>query len=241
MQKRYKVILSVLLIVAFSVIGANAAWMSTARPGTNDNPLISKGYLDRVLGIFRSEVQADIVAQQLKYEQLHNQYKGLEKEIADLKKIIADLSGSAPTQPTQPTNPTPPPTSTIARATIVVDAGTVNFRSSNNTNSSIIGTVRRGDEILALKYSDQWFQGTINGQTGWIAAWLVTSKTGHQLGHISSKLVNVRSGPSTNHSLITQLNLGDVVRITGEQGDWFKVVLNDGKEAWIFKPLLSRL
>ncbi|QNO15641.1 SH3 domain-containing protein [Alkalicella caledoniensis] len=248
MQKKYKIMIIALLVVTFSVVGASAAWMNTSKPGTADNPLVSQGYLDKVFSIFRSEVQSDLEAQQQKYDQLHNQYKGLEKELGDLKKVVNDLTNgqpttptnpTTPTTPTQPTNPTPPTSS--AKATIVVDSSVVNFRSGNSTSDSVVETVRKGDEIVALKYSNEWIQGTFNNKTGWIAGWLVKSKSGHQIAYINSSLVNVRSGPGTNHSLVTQVRSGDIVRILSEQGDWCRVILPDGKEAWIFKPLLTRI
>lgn len=252
MQKRYKIILTVFLIVMVSVIGANAAWMNTPKPGTTDNPLVSQGYLDRILSIFKAEVQSDIQAQQLEYEQLHNQYKNLEKELSNLKTVVSDLNkNEAPIIPTPPTepipppiapaDPTPPPKSNNSRATVIVDFAVVNFRSDNNTSSSVVEVVRKGDEIIALKFSDDWIQGTINNKTGWIASWLVKNKSGHQVAYVSSSVVNVRSGPGTNHSLVTQVRLGDIVRVVSEQGDWCKVILAHGKEAWIYKPLLTSL
>lgn len=238
MQKRYKIILSILLVLTFSIVGSNIAWMNTARPGTTNNPLVSKGYLDNVIN-----------AQQQKYTELHNQYKALEDEIADLREALNKLATnpsqpnepSEPSQPTEPSNPTPPPSTTNAKATVVVDASTVNFRSGNNTSASIVTRVNKGDEIVAIKYDNEWIQGTINNQTGWIAAWLVKNKTAHQVAYVSSSLVNARSGAGTNHSIVTQLRLGDIVRILSVQNDWAKVVLPDGKEAWIFRPLLETL
>jgi TPR repeat protein len=62
-------------------------------------------------------------------------------------------------------------------------------------------------------------------------------------GRIVRDRINVRGGPGTEHPVITQLDRDVQVRIVGQRGDWWQVVLTDGnhrKPAWIFKQLVKK-
>ena len=52
---------------------------------------------------------------------------------------------------------------------------------------------------------------------------------------------NVRSGPGTEHGKVGLLEVGDVVRVTGQVGDWFRIELSDGGTAFVYGPLLEEL
>ncbi len=45
--------------------------------------------------------------------------------------------------------------------------------------------------------------------------------------------LNVRTGPSTDYSIITRLNNGTEVTVTGSSGDWYKVIYAKGKEGYV--------
>jgi N-acetylmuramoyl-L-alanine amidase len=58
---------------------------------------------------------------------------------------------------------------------------------------------------------------------------------------VSVDAANVRSGPDISSSVIDQLKYGTQVPIVGQQQDWFKVKLPDGREGfvaagWIIAP-----
>lgn len=56
---------------------------------------------------------------------------------------------------------------------------------------------------------------------------------------VSYDKVNVRTGPSTNDSVVTQVNTGDILTLTGASGDWYRVTLADGRSAFIANWLVS--
>jgi len=56
---------------------------------------------------------------------------------------------------------------------------------------------------------------------------------------ITRDRINVRRGPGTQHRVVTQLDQGDTVRVIGQRGDWYMVVLDDDATAWIYKALVS--
>jgi hypothetical protein len=52
-------------------------------------------------------------------------------------------------------------------------------------------------------------------------------------------VVNLRSGPGTNHALAGKVNRGTPMTVTETAGDWYKVKLPDGKIAWVAGWLVS--
>ena len=57
--------------------------------------------------------------------------------------------------------------------------------------------------------------------------------------YVISERLNVRLGPSTEHTVISQLKKGDVVLVIGEKDDWYKVRYNNNDYGWIYKTLVA--
>lgn len=59
---------------------------------------------------------------------------------------------------------------------------------------------------------------------------------------IKTNSANVRSGPSTNNSIISTLKRGDKVYFINQQGKWYKIMLGKEKEniGWMHSSLLSK-
>ena len=59
--------------------------------------------------------------------------------------------------------------------------------------------------------------------------------------------INVRGAPGTGHPIVAHLDKGSRVRVVGQRGDWYMVMLpakssaGGGEPAWIYKNLLRRL
>lgn len=50
---------------------------------------------------------------------------------------------------------------------------------------------------------------------------------------VTSPALNVRSGPSTSHSVVGKLREGHVVKILGNAMGWYYIQLPDGRYGWI--------
>jgi hypothetical protein len=60
------------------------------------------------------------------------------------------------------------------KSTVEVRRSTINIRSSNTTQSSVIATAHQGDKLKVLERKDDWYRiKTSDGQTGWVYAPLV--------------------------------------------------------------------
>lgn len=58
-------------------------------------------------------------------------------------------------------------------------------------------------------------------------------------GTITGSVVNVRSGPSTDHEILTKVNQGTQLKIIDQQADWLQVQLADGKLGWVANWLID--
>lgn len=56
---------------------------------------------------------------------------------------------------------------------------------------------------------------------------------------INGSVVNVRSGPGTDYTVVTQVKQGDALTILGENGDWYQVQTADGSRGWVANWLVS--
>lgn len=59
---------------------------------------------------------------------------------------------------------------------------------------------------------------------------------------VSGERINARGGPGTEHPVVGQLEHDLRLRVIGERGDWYMVVLpppQEGRVAWVYKGLLS--
>jgi len=57
---------------------------------------------------------------------------------------------------------------------------------------------------------------------------------------VTGSSVNLRSGPGTNHAVITQARLGETYRpLSDTASDWIQIELADGTSAWIFAKFFA--
>lgn len=62
---------------------------------------------------------------------------------------------------------------------------------------------------------------------------------GQAYGTVGTSVLNVREGAKTTARVIEQVQLGDAVEIISEQGDWFKIILEDGERAYVKSEFIS--
>ena len=55
----------------------------------------------------------------------------------------------------------------------------------------------------------------------------------------AAKRSNLRSGPGTDHEKVGLLEIGDRVQVTGEIRDWLRIKTPNGREAFVYAPLLT--
>lgn len=118
-----------------------------------------------------------------------------------------------------------------------VTADVLNVRSGAGTGHNVISKVKSGQVLQVIGQENGWFKVTVNGQTGYVSGDFVT--TGDQKGTstvqqgtgtytVNVSSLNVRTGPSTSHTVLGSVNKGKTVQVVGEVQDWFKINFNGG-------------
>ena len=105
----------------------------------------------------------------------------------------------------------------------VVTAVTLNIRSGPDTSQQKVGTLSLGTQVTIQGEENGWYKiekGYISAQ--YISFDLDSVQAPKRTGVVSTTL-NVRSGPSTVHTKVAVLSVGEEVTILGEVDGWYKL------------------
>jgi SH3-like domain-containing protein len=102
--------------------------------------------------------------------------------------------------------------------------------------NTILWELQKGYPLQVTQRKNRWLKvKDFEGDTGWVAA----SLTGRQPHHIVKvHNANVRSGPGTQHRIVSKATYGELVRTREKRGSWVRVERSEGKSGWISKKLL---
>lgn len=110
----------------------------------------------------------------------------------------------------------------------------LNMRSGPGLAYPIISSLQMGDQMLVLEQQGEWFKVRHGVSEGWVASWYTTpigemKKTTEQ--RIVSKVnrLNVRSQPSLDAAVLTQLSAGDQATLLADHGKWAEILINQVK------------
>lgn len=123
-----------------------------------------------------------------------------------------------------------------ASKTGTVTADYVRFRTGPSLNSTIIRTLNTGTKVDVLSETSGWYKIVYSGTTGYMSSTYVSLKSEtvsepeleemNSSGYVSGNYVRLRTGPSTNYSIITTLNYGTAVQVLGKTNGWYKISYN---------------
>ena len=141
------------------VIGQLVQAASVPPPGSKEDPLVSKSYVNTLV----TERTADL---QNQLDELMAQFLAMG---GNLNGSIVDDDDDTNTSVVTP----PPPTHTSVKIT----ASSVNVRSQPNTNGSIVGNLSNGDVVDYLGEEGDFYKIKMpDGQEGYVANWLGTKQ-----------------------------------------------------------------
>ena len=122
----------------------------------------------------------------------------------------------------------------ISKGQVVNVTSTLRIRASASTNSSVLGTMRNGSTFDIISKSGSWYQIKYNGITGYVHGDYVKEVTASSAVSTKGKVYNVatnlrvRSGASTDSSILGYLTNNTEVNIVGTEGSWYKIQYNSG-------------
>lgn len=116
--------------------------------------------------------------------------------------------------------------------TLETNTSALNVRSGPSQSFSVIDQIYPGSRYLILDEEGDWIkiQLSIN-KSGWVANWYAIvsdsfpsdESTEVELATIHADVLNVRSGPSINNTILGQLYDGDKIEIISIDKSWYKI------------------
>lgn len=111
-----------------------------------------------------------------------------------------------------------------------VKGDSLRLRSQPSTDAEILSEAPRNDCVVVIAKEGQWYKVNYNLEVGYMHEdYLdVLTRENAELGYgqITGTDVNLRSGPSTGHSVVAKANTGDKCYIIGLNEGWYKVLYN---------------
>ena len=102
------------------------------------------------------------------------------------------------------------------------------LRQQPSTGSKILDVSPKGEVVVVIGQSGDWYHVIYNLQEGYMHKNYVSVQTSQSAelgyGKINANKVNLRTGPGTNYRAVTQGNNGDQVYIIGINSGWYKVI-----------------
>ena len=117
---------------------------------------------------------------------------------------------------------------------IRVTGDRVSLRAKPDLNGDLLDRAMRGEEMAYFQKTNGWVAVQAPDSLDfWVAGEYV------QNGVIEPEILNVRSGPSRNYSVVAVLSKGDAVSLRGEFNDWLKIAPPQGSRVWISEDFVE--
>ena len=149
--------------------------------------------------------------------------------------------------PAKPKNPEPKPNpKPVTKYVNVNPDSSLLLRDKPSKDAAVISRLLRGTKVTVYSESNGWAKVKANGKDGYVSAQYLSSSQPSAQTKPTTKYVNVdpgsylnmRTGPSTSHSVVSKLARGTKVTVQSEQNGWAKVSAN-GKTGYVNAKYLS--
>lgn len=132
----------------------------------------------------------------------------------------------------------------------IVIAPETNIRQEKSFDSKQLDKLSMGTKITVKEVLDDWYRVETpdNKGEGWISSQEAVindnsfDKNKLRKGCVTTAVLNVRLGPSTNNTRITQIRLGDIVTIIGisdTSEKWYEVILSNNIKGWVHSDYIK--
>ena len=109
----------------------------------------------------------------------------------------------------------------------VTTSSMVNIREQATTASDSLGKLGNETRVAVLDETNGWYKIAYNGTVGYMSADYVETQPIMNIecggAQVTTAVLNMRSGPGTENSIVTKLYEGNVAKIIGINSGWFKV------------------
>ncbi|QWI72970.1 peptidoglycan DD-metalloendopeptidase family protein (plasmid) [Bacillus mycoides] len=115
----------------------------------------------------------------------------------------------------------------------IVNVNAVNVRSKPTIHSNILTVFQKGQLVSIQDIQGGWYRVIYKGSIGYIKKEFLSkssqpegkkiSLTDNTIYEVSASALNIRSGPSTNNTIVGLLYKGTNIQVTEEVGLWYKI------------------
>ncbi|GBG06499.1 hypothetical protein PAT3040_01026 [Paenibacillus agaridevorans] len=129
-----------------------------------------------------------------------------------------------------------------------------NLRKGPGMDYKIVAKAQPGDSFAIEGSDGDWYKvGLPGGGKAYIANWVVETDAEEQVaiegpgeGQQTDNgpkatviqilgVTNLRSGPGMDYSVVAKAQSGETFRIDGSEGEWYRIVLTNGRQAYVAK------
>lgn len=183
MKRRYKAVAAIVLVMLVISVGLNIvlAGNQQADPGSDQDPIVSKSYVDAVFSQLSSKVQLlldqydamkGLLSQMsANLAEQEKTIKALNEELSAIKSVVGEAGTTSPGGGGTPANPP------ASAKKAVVNVAVLNVRSGPGTSSAIIAKIVKNETVTIISQSGDWYKITTSkGKTGYVMGKYVTLK-----------------------------------------------------------------
>ncbi|KNB73944.1 SH3 domain-containing protein [Brevibacillus reuszeri] len=131
-----------------------------------------------------------------------------------------------------------------AAGSVQVTVDKLNVRSGPSLQDTVVTTLPNKTVLPVISTKNDWVQVKLpNGQTGWVANWLVTNQqqASAPVAQVESTTtnLNVRSGPGQTNAIVGTINPGTRYNIVQKNGEWIQIQLSSQSKGWVASWLVK--
>jgi N-acetylmuramoyl-L-alanine amidase len=144
---------------------------------------------------------------------------------------------------------TVPPTPSGIVGTVTANA--LNVRSKGDLTSKIVGSIMKGNTFAILEEKNNWSKIEYSPKKyGWVNTWYlektIPKPDPSQSQDVKESFItilydgtNIRKGSSVQTPVVIRANEGDQFAVKSLKGDWYEILLENGKTAYIAGWIVS--
>lgn len=169
-----------LITLMIGVLIGNSVLAGGASPGSKEDPLVTKGFVENTLNSQLAQLQQQVAALQAEATTLKQQVAFLENQLGT-KAPVDNQQSVENNQVTPQSNQdseqaqTQTPAQTSKKVAYVKEEHSyVNARSGAGTNFAVVTKVLQGSKMYILDEQDDWYRVKLeDGRLAWVANWVV--------------------------------------------------------------------
>jgi cell wall-associated NlpC family hydrolase len=133
---------------------------------------------------------------------------------------------------------------TEAEYVLYIKANTLKLRAGPSTDTTVVATLKFGDQVICEGENDEWMKVRYDGQLGFLKT-EYTSKTMvfrsvSETVYVSSSTLRLRAGPSVDEEILLTLSKNNKLTRTGIGDGWSRVKTSSGKTGYVASEYLTK-